>query len=256
MTTLRNGRTTELAGVDILILAGGLGTRLRGVLPDSPKILAPVLGKPFLEYLLSGLSAQGCRRFVLSLGYRAEAVTAWLETNRFPSLEVQTVTEPEPLGTGGALALASTALRSDPVLVINGDTVADVDLNEFLRCHIAADTAATMLCARVDDARRYGIIEIDSSERIVKFAEKDERVIGPQWINAGYYLFSQTLVGQIQRTLTTGSLERDVLERMPQGSVGAFRTEGRFLDIGTPETLREAADLLTGGMRARIEPGK
>ena len=239
------GQDFQLRDVDVLILAGGLGTRLRGVLPDTPKILAPILGRPFLEHLLRWLASQGCRRVVLSLGYRADAVKSWLDSASLPLLDIRTVVEPEPMGTGGAIAFAAATLGSDPVLVMNGDTVVEVDLKEFLRFHQDAKIDASILCVGVENPGRYGQIEIDDFDRVQRFAEKDPNATGPNWINAGLYLFSQRLVGEISTTLSRGSLERDILEKRPVGSVGAFRTNGRFLDIGTPETLALAADLLS-----------
>jgi NDP-sugar pyrophosphorylase family protein len=234
-----------LSDVDVLVLAGGLGTRLRGVLPDRPKILAPVLGKPFLEYLIRWLALQGCRRLILSLGYRAEDVLLWLESFDLPSVEIQTVVEPEPMGTGGAIAFAARAIASDPVLVLNGDTVVDADLNAFLLAHSRVGTKASILCAAVDNAGRYGAIEIDDHDRVARFVEKSEEIVGSHWINAGFYLFNRDLVCEIERRLRKGSLERDILERMPAGSIGACRTKGCFLDIGTPETLAQASQVLS-----------
>ena len=234
----------EIANIDVAVLAGGLGTRLQGVLPATPKILAPVGGRPFLEHLLEWLIRQGARRTVLCLGYRSADVLAFLETRSFAPLELHTVIEAEPLGTGGAVANALPRLGSDPVLVINGDTIVDTDLRTFLAAHCTSQAVASILCARVEDAGRYGRLEIDSQQRVVRFEEKDPAADKPAWINAGFYLFGRSALRDIAK-LSKGSLERDILEKMPAGAIHAFLTSGRFLDIGTPETLALAPEILT-----------
>jgi mannose-1-phosphate guanylyltransferase len=234
----------KIANIDVAVLAGGLGTRLQAVLPDSPKILAPVGGKPFLEHLLAWLSRQGARRVMLCLGYRSSDVLAFLKTRPFAPLEVRTVIETEALGTGGAVANALPSLSSDPILVINGDTVVEVDLRAFLASHAASQADASMLCARVEDAGRYGRLEIDSHQRVIRFEEKNPAASEPAWINAGFYLFGRPAQRKIAN-LTKGSLERDILEKMPAGTIHACLTNGRFLDIGTPKTLALAPEILT-----------
>ena len=234
---------TGIADIDIAILAGGLGTRLRDVLPETPKILAPVLGKAFLEHLLDRLIRQGARRVILCLGYRAGDVMAYLEARSFAPLEIWTVVEPKPLGTGGAIASARPLLNSDPVLVMNGDTLVDADLNAFLAGHRTSHAEASILCTEVEDSGRYGRLEIDAHDRVLRFVEKDANT-GPAWINGGYYLFGRAALEAIA-TLSKGSLERDILQRMRPGTIHASRTHGRFLDIGTPESLSLAHEVLT-----------
>lgn len=234
----------ELAEIDVAVLAGGLGTRLRGVLPETPKILAPVLGRPFLDHLLGWLTRQGARRVVLCLGYRAGDVIAHVNAGSYAPLTIATVAEPEPLGTAGGLRFAYSELRSRPVLVMNGDTVVDTDLTAFLAAHLASGAEASILATEVPDAGRYGRLEIDSAGRLVRFVEKDPSFTGAAWINAGFYLFGAATMERIAG-LTRGSLERDILETMPAGSVHVFRARGNFLDIGTPETLAMAHEVLT-----------
>jgi mannose-1-phosphate guanylyltransferase len=234
----------SLSDIDVAVLAGGLGTRLQGVLPETPKILAPIAGKPFLEHLLGWLSRQGARRVILALGYRADAVRAYLETREFPALQIETIVEPSPLGTGGAVAFASGSFHSDPVLVMNGDTIIDADLNAFLAAHRGSGSPASILCVQVEDAGRYGRIEIGDTDRVVRFVEKDASASGAAWVNGGIYLFNGTVLRRISE-LSIGSLERDVLEKMPEGQIYAYHAAGRFLDIGTPETLALAPEVVT-----------
>ena len=236
----------SLPDVDIVVLAGGLGTRVGSLLVDVPKIMAPVGGRPFLDYLLHWLIGQGAARVVLCLGFRAGTVLAYLETHSFPPLQVLTMVEPSPLGTAGALGFALPVLRSDPVIVMNGDTMLDADLSAFVASHRSAGTSASVLCARVNDPQRYGRVRINSSDRIARFEEKSNVSAEPCWANAGVYLFGRAALEQIAK-LEHGSLERDVLEAMPPGSIHACRVPGSFLDIGTPESLAQASTLLEHG---------
>ena len=234
---------TALASIDIQILAGGLATRLRGVLTDRPKILAPVAKRPFLDWLLDWLAEQGARRVVLGLGYRADMVLDYLADNPHPELEIVPVIEPQPLGTAGAVAFARPYFRSDPVMVLNGDTILEADLSEFAAEHRRSPSMGSMICVRLADARRYGSVEIDAAGRVLSFREKGSSTASG-WINGGVYLFGGAVIDRIAG-LASGSLEREVLAAMPPGSIHAFRTEGRFLDIGTPESLASAEDFLS-----------
>ena len=227
---------SHLSNVDVLVLAGGRGTRLQGVV-SGPKVLAPAGGVPFLDHLLGWLAQQGARRIVLALGYRSDAVLDHLASRTFPGLEIVTATEAQPLGTAGAVAHARPLLHSDPVMVMNGDTYVEADLQAFTAEHERASSLTSMICVRVPDPRRYGRVEIDADGTVLSFQEKDPRAAAPSWINGGIYLFGRAALGQI---VSKGSLEHDVLSKLPAGSLRAFRAEGRFLDIGTPEDLAAA----------------
>jgi mannose-1-phosphate guanylyltransferase len=211
----------KLADLDVAVLAGGLGTRLAGAVPGLPKILAPVAGRPFVEHLLDWLAREGARRIVFLLGHRADAVQAHLAAHPRPGLTFDCAIEPSPLGTGGALAHARPLLRSDPVLVVNGDTFVDADLAPLL----AARAEAAMLCVRVPDAGRYGRIDIQDGF-VARLAAR--------------------LLDGIPRHGAV-SLERDVFEKLPPGSIAAhLDAQARFVDIGTPESWRGAGAVVTG----------
>lgn len=230
-----------LTDLDVAVLAGGLGTRLAGALPGLPKILAPVAGRPFIEHLLDWLAREGARRVVFLLGYRADAVQAHLAAHPRAGLAFDTIVEPAPLGTGGALANARERLRTDPVLVVNGDTFVDAGLAPLR----AARAEVAMLCVRVADAGRYGRIET-SDGRVTRFAEKDPDFRGEAAINAGVYLLSARVLAAIPRGRPV-SLERDVFETLPQGAIAAcVDAAARFVDIGTPESWRGAGAVVTG----------
>jgi NDP-sugar pyrophosphorylase family protein len=230
-----------LSQVDVAVLAGGLGTRVATRLGDLPKIMAPAGGRPFLDHLLAWLAGQGARRVVLCLGHRAAPVLDHLRQSPPAGIEVLCSVEPEPLGTAGGLAHARPLLTSDPVLVMNGDTLAEVDLAAFLRAYRAAGAGMALVSAAVDAPGRYGNLEIDGAGRVTRFREKSDTGAPPYWISAGIYLLSRAALDEIA-ALGRGSLERDVFERRPAGSLLAFRIAGRFLDIGTPETLALVRD--------------
>ena len=234
----------DLAEVDIAVLAGGLGTRISGVLGTVPKLLAPVEGRPYLAYFLDWVAGFGARRVVLCLGHLAGAVTAWLETNPLP-VPVEWTIEPEPLGTAGALRHARPLLRTDPVLVFNGDSFVDADLTALVAAHRQSGAAATLQCTRVEDASRFGRVEIDAAGFVTRFCEKGPS--GPGIINAGVYVFSAAQLTALASS-PARSLENDVLARLPAGSLRAVVGSHRFIDIGVPESLSEArARSLTRG---------
>jgi NDP-sugar pyrophosphorylase family protein len=225
-----------LTAIDVLVLAGGLGTRIRPVLGDTPKLLAPIAGRAYLDHLLDWLMYFGARRVLLALGHRAEAITEHLARRPADSMTIETVVEPQPLGTGGAVRWARRQLRSDPVLIINGDSFADVDLCKFLERHRHAGAAGTILCAKVADAGRYGRVQIDNRAAVTGFVEKDAAFRGTASVNAGMYFVSASLLDGIASG-TAESLEKDVFERLPPGSLAAFAECDNFVDIGTPESL-------------------
>lgn len=232
-----------LANIDVAVLAGGLGTRIRGVLGDTPKVLAPVAGRAFLGHLLDYLSTYGARRVVLCLGHLADRVTAWLARgDSAGAMDVVCQIEPRPLGTAGALGYVRKELRSSMVLVVNGDTFLDADLRAFVASHRLSGAEASVLCVSVEDAARYGRVEIGPDSRIRRFVEKAP---GSGTINAGVYLFSSAF---LDRIIAEGavSLERDVLEKAPPGSLHAHVAKARFIDIGTPESLAAAGGVIVG----------
>ena len=234
-------KTQCLATLDVLVIAGGLGTRIQSVLGDTPKLLAPIGGRPYLAYLLDWLRRFGAKRIVLGLGHRAQAVIDFLDRNKpsYDDLTVVTMTEPRPLGTAGAIRFARPNLRTDPVLVMNGDSFADADLCAFVAHHRRVGAKATLLCAEVDDAGRYGRVELDGEGRICGFIEKDPNFHGKSAVSAGVYLFSAALLDEIAGGGAT-SLEHDVFGRAPSGSLDAFAGPFAFIDIGTPESLKLA----------------
>ena len=222
------------------ILAGGFGTRLRPVLSATPKVLAPVGGRPFLTYLLDQLIAAGVRRVVLCTGYLAEQVQSTLG-QRYGELELVYSRESEPVGTAGALRLALPCLNSDPVLVMNGDSWCDLDLPAFLSWHRQKEAIASLGLVHLPDTARFGRVSFDGNGGILSFGEKASA--GAGWINAGVYLLSQSLLQTIpaQRSV---SMEYEIFPRLIGNGLFGYAEGNRFLDIGTPESYAEAENVL------------
>jgi len=224
------------------ILVGGLGTRLRSVLPDSPKVLAEVLGRPFVTFLLDQLDTAGVRNVVLCTGHRCEEVRKQLgETYR--SLSLTYSQEDAPLGTGGALRLALPHLSSDPVLVMNGDSYANANLNAFLGWFSQKDLAAALILTKVLDTNRYGRIILGKDSRVRSFEEKDGKA-NSGWINAGVYLLKRKSLESIP-SVSSYSLEKDFFPGLIDKGLHGYRCTGEFLDIGTPESYSKAASFFS-----------
>ena len=232
-----------------VVLAGGLGTRLRSVVADKPKALAPVAGRPFLAHLLRQLGAAGVRDVVLATGYGADQVEAFVKDSTPEDLRVRCVAEEEPLGTGGALAFATRSAGVDgPFLALNGDTFFGGSLGALVDGHRQAGAAATLALAHVARADRYGRVRTDEAAsgpaRVVGFDEKGEAT-GPAWINAGVYVLAPAALADVPPGQAV-SLEREVFPRLvARGDLASVRfPDAPFLDIGTPDDYARAADVL------------
>ena len=234
-----------LADIDVAVLAGGLGTRVQAALKDTPKVLAPIAGRPYLDHLLDWLLGYGVRRVVLCLGHLGDAVLEHIRANPVDGCDLVPVVEAVSLGTAGALRQARQAFRSDPVLVLNGDSFVDADLCAFLESYRASGAEGSILCAEVEDAGHYGRVNISPEERIRSFVEKDSRNTGPGPVSAGVYLLSAALLDRIAAG-SGRSLEHDVFEALPRGSLHAMSGRFAFVDIGTPESLAKASEVLRG----------
>ncbi|HYV97774.1 MAG TPA: nucleotidyltransferase family protein [Gemmatimonadaceae bacterium] len=226
-----------LANVTVAILAGGLGTRLRAVVADRPKALAPVNGRPFLAWLLSQAQGAGVPHAVVCTGHLGDQIESAFGTS-FDGMSLTYSREPAPLGTGGALRRALPMLRSDPVLVVNGDSYCNADLRDFARAHDRRHADVSIMVTSVADAGRFGSVTLGANNRVQGFEEKVAGR-GKGWINAGLYLISRPLIERIPVGPAV-SLERDAFPRWLGDQFFAYRSAGPFIDIGTPESYADA----------------
>lgn len=230
-----------LGELDALVLAGGLGTRLRAAAPDHPKVLAPVAGRPFVTWLLEYLSVQGLRRAVLCTGHAADDVERAVGP-RVADLSVRFSREHDPLGTGGALRAALALTTSDPVLVLNGDSLLMADLPDFVVFHDShAGASASLALAEVPDTADSGRVELDAAGRVASFAEK--RRSGPGLVSAGVYLVARSCLSAIPAGRAI-SLEGEVMPDWIRAGVWGWRSGGKLLDVGTPASYRRAEAFL------------
>jgi D-glycero-alpha-D-manno-heptose 1-phosphate guanylyltransferase len=234
-----------LSEVTAAILIGGLGTRLRSVVSDRPKVLAEIQGRPFLAFLMDQLTAAGIKRAVLCAGYKGEQVQS-VFGHSYGGLDLLYSQEASPLGTGGAIRFAIDLLRSDPILVMNGDSFCEVDLNAFYTWHCAREANATLLLTQLSNTKRYGRVHVDADGLVFGFDEKDDKS-GPGWINAGIYLIKHSLLLTIPDS-GARSLEREMFPAWIGQGLYGYKCEGRFLDIGTPEAYVEAEQFFSPEM--------
>ena len=225
-----------------VLLAGGFGTRLRAVVPDLPKPLAPVAGRPFITILLDQLNEQGFRQVILSVGYRHELIQQALG-ERYRDIELTYSVEAQPLGTGGAIRLAARQCDAPEMFVLNGDSYVDADYATIQSIHRSRGAQLTLCVTPVPDAGRYGRVVLEA-DRVIGFVEKGAQ--GPGMINAGVYLLAPSLV--LEPDLPdVFSFEQDFLQgRLKQLNPMAVVTSGAFIDIGVPEDYARANAMFAG----------
>ena len=228
-------------GFEAIILAGGLGTRLRSVVNDVPKCMAPVAGKPFLHFVIEYLLKQGVDKFILSLGYKSETIIDYVN-NQYPMLNAQFSIEEEPLGTGGAIKLACELATEKNVLILNGDTLFKIDIEKLVAFHNLNGADCTLCLKPMQDFDRYGVVELNNDHSIASFKEKQQYKTG--LINGGVYALN--VAGFLQEELPQKiSFEKDYLETYfdKRKMFGVIQDE-YFIDIGIPEDYERAQNEL------------
>ncbi|MET0385583.1 MAG: sugar phosphate nucleotidyltransferase, partial [Polyangiales bacterium] len=222
------------------ILAGGLGTRLRAAVPSLPKVIAPVAGRPFAAWLLAHLGRQGLQRAVLCTGYLADLVEAALGDQQ-SGIQLAYARETKPLGTGGALRAALVYTHSDPVLVVNGDSLLAAPLAPLLARHNSSGAETTLALAELADTSASGHVELDVRGRVRRFAEK--RSTGPGLVNAGVYVISRARLQAIPEHNEI-SLEHTLIPAWLADGIWAWPSGAPLLDIGTESSYANAAGFL------------
>lgn len=240
-------------GVTPVILAGGLGTRLRPISADRPKVLMLILGRPFIAFLLDRLAEAGVKEVVLAVGYQAEAVREAVGDRHGP-IRVRYSVEPEPIGTGGALRLAADHSDGKLFLVLNGDSYCAVEIPAFLAHHRSTGAPGTIALVHREDTHDYGRVDLGKNDRIEGFLEKSDSA-GAGWVNAGVYAFERKLV----ETIPTGravSLEREMFPSWTAKKVRGYRTTAPLYDIGTPDRFAGAEAFLITQVEKPTPPGE
>lgn len=222
---------------EAIILAGGLGTRLQSVVNDRPKCMALVAGEPFLKYILDYLYTYKIDHIILSLGYKYELILDWIKDQDYP-FKISYVIEQEPLGTGGAIQLATSKLETNSCFVLNGDTFFDVDLENMMQFHLSKSADITLALKPMTDFDRYGCVRIDNNDIISEFLEKKYNKEG--LINGGIYLLNTSILKN-KPYPDQFSFEKGILENNDNNlkKIG-FKSDTYFIDIGIPSDYKKA----------------
>lgn len=227
-----------MTAIDAVVLAGGYGTRLEPVLGNLPKGLAPIRGKPFLDLLLEFLSRQGITRVVFCVGHLREPLIQ--RYTQWPGVRTAFSVEDEPLGTGGAVKHALSAVSTESFLVLNGDSFCDIDLHSLLEFHRQNHALATLTLAELSDRNDTGQVELDAAGRVTAFAEKQPaRNARQAYMNAGIYVLERSAFKDVEETQS--SLETRLIPRwVGVGRCYGFVTSAAVFDIGTPDRYASA----------------
>ena len=222
-----------------IILAGGFGTRLQSVVNDVPKPMAPVAGRPFLEWVLDHCQENGIKEAILSVGYKSETIINHFG-KEYKGIQIKYAVEHEPLGTGGAIRYAMEMLEDDKnCLILNGDTLFKSDLQKLYSSYMEKSADLIVSMRRMYEFDRYGLVEINESNRIISFQEKKYCPEG--LINGGIYIVSSKLIKQIFPEVKSFSFEKNFLEQyVKQLNFIGIEQAGYFIDIGIPEDFEKA----------------
>ncbi len=230
---------------EAIILAGGLGTRLRAAVPDKAKAMAPIDGRPFLEYQLQYLNKWGVRKVVVAAGYRSGQIMEYFG-HAYKGMHIAYSVEEVPLGTGGAIISALPLIKESVFLVLNGDTYFDVNLkrlDDFRKIHIAT---LCMALKFMDHPSRYGRVEINPSNRITGFREKAPAGEGPGLMNGGLYMIDRALLEKYPIP-ERFSFEKEFLQKyFGKEAFYGMKCHSYFIDIGLPEDYKTAQNDLKG----------
>jgi D-glycero-alpha-D-manno-heptose 1-phosphate guanylyltransferase len=226
--------------MEAVILAGGLGTRLSSVLKEVPKPMAPVGERPFLEFLLEWLTGYEISKIIMSVGYKSEIISSFFGIG-FNGVPIEYSNEEEPLGTGGGVLKAVEKIEGNDFLVLNGDTYFPVNLHDFRKRHISMKGDITVALKEMHDFSRYGAVDIDMNNSIIRFHEKEFRKTG--LINGGIYLINKDFITGLNLP-ERFSFEKDVLEKYTDRNIKGMVYQSQFIDIGIPEDYFKAQAVL------------
>ncbi|MCF6149098.1 MAG: NTP transferase domain-containing protein [Candidatus Kuenenia sp.] len=232
----------NLHDIDVIILCGGYGTRLREVINNVPKPMAEINGKPFMDILLNYISSFGFTRYILCIGYKGDVIRDYYE-NKNNILKFLFSEETEAMGTAGAIKKTETLIQSDFFLTINGDSLCKINIQEFFKFHLFKNAFASIALITKDKSVDCGIIKLNNSGRITGFHEK---IITNEtsFVNAGMYIFNRKIFSFIPENKKY-SLETDLFPNLVNHKdIYGFKTQEQLFDIGTPERYQIAKKYL------------
>lgn len=238
-----SNKEISVEGLDVFVLCGGLGTRLRSVLPKTPKVLAPIGKITFLDRLLTNLVEQGFTRIILGLGYLADKVEKHLEKKGWldrSDVKIVTSKEEEPLGTAGAVAHAAPLIKTDHVIVINGDTLTSLDFGQAFDFHRERSAAVTVLATPRPSGNNFGRIVTTKDQKFAGFTQDQPKKGEKTLVGSGAYIMRRDVIQNLPQI--PRSIEKDLLPSLG-ASCHVFETPHDFLDIGTPERYEQAQRL-------------
>lgn len=222
---------------EAIILAGGLGTRLRSIVSELPKCMAPVNNRPFLYYVIEHCRQQGIERFIFSVGYKYEAIEAYVK-EQFSSLHSRFSIEDTPLGTGGAIKPACSLAKDENVLVLNGDTLFSIDVHQLSYFHLHHQADCSLSLKPMKQFDRYGVVTLDEHAQVKAFREKQYYDEG--LINGGVYALNVASF-MMEELSEKFSFEKDYLEQyVNKRKIFGMSQDKYFIDIGIPEDYERA----------------
>jgi mannose-1-phosphate guanylyltransferase len=237
-----------------LILAGGQATRLRPLTSRVPKLVVPLVGRPFISYMLDWLCSHGVDDVIMSCGFLADGVKLVLGDGSQFGVRLRYVDEPVPLGTGGALKFAEELL-DERFFVLNGDELTDIDLTKQLEQHERTGARATLALIGVDDPSAYGLVRRRDDCSVTEFLEKPgaDQVLDTNLVNAGAYILEREILAEMAPSGTNISIERDVFPKLVDHGLYGYEAGGYWLDIGTPARYLQATyDILEGKVNTKV----
>jgi D-glycero-alpha-D-manno-heptose 1-phosphate guanylyltransferase len=227
--------------MEMIILAGGMGTRLRTVVSDVPKPMAPINGRPFLQYIFEWISNYEVDRAILSVGYKAPVISEYFG-NKFKNIHLEYCVEEHPLGTGGAIKLSLRQTGGDNILVVNADTYFPIDISRFIDFHVSGNAMLSIALKKMEEFDRYGTVELSNGDCISTFKEKEYCEQG--LINGGIYLINKAFINSLSLP-EVFSFEKEVLEKCTNtGYLKGALFNDPFVDIGVPEDYYRASDIV------------
>lgn len=226
----------NLISIDVVILCGGLGTRLRGLFPNQPKSLVRFGERIFIDILIEQLKSAGFRRFIFCVGYLRDKIEE--HCKKYQDIDVIFSEEELPLGTGGAVKNAQKHIKSNPFLILNGDSLCRVDFNDLYEFHINKEALLTIVLSSPGDREDGGNVLMSKAQKILKFSEKSHKSQG-SFINSGIYCMDQRIFNYMPN-LPAFSLEIDIFPRLLHKRCFGFLSNSDVIDIGTVDRYNQA----------------